>query len=263
MNESPPAATVRVAIVTAQHDWSHRSRTSGANFDMHVARDYVASNVEHMLELMNKGADLGATIILGPEYFTGCEMFTTTRENQFELTETTTGSTAQKLCALSKARGVHLAAAYNMRHGDTIAQTGIVTTPEGTTLGIQVKNTSVAENHPLAAGYQLMQTPLAKLAMFTCSDCTTYPEDPIALAKQGMELMLLPGCGFAGPNWMHFLKVRSIDLNCPIVYTDGSRGAILDRKGTVLIETHVGMNVVVADVPVVKRQPVARLRAGL
>ena len=254
-------ATARIAAVTAQLDWSHRQRTSNENFDLDIARQYIEARVEQSLALMERAAATGAGLVLGPEYFTGSELFTTPEQERPQFVETVDGPVVEAMKALAKRRGVYLACAMEMFHDAGRAETGILVGRRGEVVGVQVKNTSVPEDSPLRTGYELFHLDIARTGIFTCSDCTTYPEDPIALAKQGMELMLVPGCGFAGEHWMHFLKARSIDLGCAVVYADGGRAAILNYRGETLAQLQGTDQMIVADVPIRKREPVTRLRA--
>ena len=255
--------SVRLAVITPTLDWSHRTKTSNENFDLKVARDYVEEHVADSLRLMDEAAAMGADLVLGPEYFRGSEMFMTTLENRRDLVETVDGPTVQRMRELSGKRSIYLAAAMDMRHSDGLAQTGVLTGPRGELAGVQVKNTSVPQDSPLCKGYELFDVGVGRTGIFTCSDLTTYPEDPIALAKAGMQIVLVPGCGFAGAHWRSFLVVRAIDLSCVMVYSDGARGAIVSNKGGVLAECHAPGGIAFADVVIAPREPSERLRAAL
>jgi len=150
----------------------------------------------------------------------------------------------------------------DMRHGEHYVETGVITAPDGAPR-IQIKNTALADDSPLPRGYELCDLAIGRTGLFTCSDLTTYPEDPIALAKAGMQIVLVPGCGFAGPLWKDFLCVRAADLSCVMVYADGGRAAIVDRKGLVIAESHTPETILMADVDVQARQPSARLRSSI
>jgi len=257
------AQHVRMAAITPTLDWAHREKTSGDKFDLDVARAYVEDHVRHCLLLVEQAAERGARLVLGPEYFRGSEMFMTTEANKAEFVEAADGQTVQQMREASRRHGIYLAAAMDMRHGDAFVQTGVVTGPGGELVGVQMKNTALPEGSPLAHAYELFDLSVGKTGIFTCSDLTTYPEDTIPLATAGMQIVLVPGCGFAGEHWKSYLTVRAMDLACVVVHADGARGAIVDADGAVLAEGHDADAVVVADVVIEPRQPTDRLRSGL
>ena len=261
MSDSPQR--VRIAAITPTLDWSHRHTTSNERFDLAVARDYVEKRVRDSLRLMDEAAALGAQLVLAPEYFRGSELFITSAENKAGFVETADGPTVRQMRELSSRRGVYLAAAMDMRHGDAFVETGVVTGPQGELVGMQIKNTALPEDSPLPRGYTLFDLAIGKTGMFTCSDLTTHPEDPIALAKAGMQVVLVPGCGFAGELWRSYLTVRAADLSCVVVHADGARAAIVDRKGIVLAEGHAPDAVTFADVVIEPKEPTDRLRSSL
>ena len=254
---------VRLAAITPTLDWSHRQRTSNERFDLTAAREYIESHLRLCFRLMAEAAVMGADLVLGPEYFRGSELFTTTPENQRLIVETAEGPTVQRMRELSKKRGVCLAAAMAMLHDGGIAETGVLTGRKGELAGIQVKNTSVPEDSPLRCGYKLFDLDIGKVGIFTCSDLTNYPEDTIPLAKAGMQIVLVPGCGFAGHHWKSYLTVRALDLSCVVVHADGGRASIVNSRGEVLAETNTNEAIIYANVVIEPKEPVTRLRCLL
>lgn len=251
---------VRLAAVSGCLDWSHRTETSNEKFNLDTARKYIEDHTALLLRLMDEAALMGADLVVGPEYFTGSELFTTNPENKRRFVESVAdNSTIEKLKALSMRRKTHLACAFDMFHGDTRAQTGALTGRAGELLGVQIKNTSLPEDAHPNHEYRLFDLDIGRAAIFTCSDLTTYPEDPIAAAKRGMELLIAPGCGF-GPQ--EYLKTRARDLACVLVHADDGRAMIFDPKGNILAETRTCNAIVYADVEMPAKQPVSRLRSG-
>ena len=83
--------TVRLGAITASLEWAYRSTCSKKNFDIEMARAYIKIHVDRSLRLMRLAAERGAKLVLGPEYFRGSELFTTTLANTRKITEQTEG----------------------------------------------------------------------------------------------------------------------------------------------------------------------------
>jgi len=243
--------TVRLAAITCELNWAYRQTCSNEKFDLGVAEGYIRDHIRRGLHLMATAADLGAEQVLGAEYFRGSELFTTTRENQLRLTERPDGETFRLLSDVARERNVYLAAAYNAIHDDDlIAQTGVIVGRRGELVGTHVKHNSIPDGSSLERRLDLFDLDIAKTGMLICADVTDDPENPLRLARQGMELLLVPGVGFCGENWRHVIISRAIDLKCPVVYSDTSRAMIVSNRGAVLAEAKAPELVIVADVEI-------------
>ncbi len=250
---------VRVAAITGELDWRRRQDASGDNYDFETARNYIQQYLAAGMARLEDAAAKGAAIVVAPEYFAATELFTTTEAKRRELVQATTPAVLDRLISITREHRLHVACAMDYCHGEKVVQTGVVISPDQDQPELQVKNTALPPGHPLAQGYRLFMLGPIKAGLFVCSDLTSFPEDPINLAKAGMELLLTPGCGFAGDNWLHFLKVRSIDLGVPVIYADDGRGAILDYRGEICAETQTAGAVILADLEIPLREPVEKL----
>lgn len=255
--------TLPVAAVTGAPDWSLRQSASRERFRLPSAIEYVHTQTDRHVELMGGAAAAGALIVVGPEYFTGCEMFLTTPDHQFRLAEAPDGRAVRKLKALACDSGAVLIASMSMRHGSRVLQTGIVLIPGNEEPILQPKISCLPLGDPLDSGFRIGELCGVKTGVFVCSDLTDCLEDQIAMAKAGMQLIALPGCGFAGDNWRQFLVARSIDLACGVIYADNGRGAIVDRRGRFLAETDRGGDVLAADLDLPPKPPSRRLVSSI
>lgn len=240
--------TVRFAAITSSLEWSFRQTCSHGEFRMEVARKYMAEHTDHNLKLMERAAEMGAELVLGPEYFCGSELFLTTEENRALLVEPPDGPTSQRLSQLARARGVYLAACYNVEHSGAIAQTCLLLGRGGELVGTHVKHNSIPPGSALEKHLELFELDIGRTGILICADVTGEPEHGFTMARRGMQTLLVPGVGFAGQHWRHFIIVRAIDLKCAVVYADSDRAMIVDRRGEVLAETAAADEVIVADV---------------
>jgi len=246
-----------IACVTSGLDWSHRQRTSNEDYDSGRAIEYVKEHVASTLARA-EAARAGADIILCPEYFAGTELFTTGSASRRKLLADTWPEILRLLKGEAALHNTALACSLDLDHGDLMVQTGIIVTPDGL-VSTQIKNTALPPGNSRAPGYSLLNVHGIKTGVFTCSDLTSFPEDPIALARQGMELVLVPGCGFANTYWCDYLRVRALDLGCVVAYADSDRAAIVDCQGCFHARTEVADTWILAQLEVPERPPVERL----
>lgn len=245
---------MKLAAVTLALDWSYRTTCSGDRFDMRVARGYVDSHVAKGIELLDRAGELGADVALAPEYFRGSELFTTTNDNRHALIEDTphagarfpAESTAAKLSVVAVKRRMYVAAAYDARHGRHAAQTGVLFDRNGVSLGFHVKHNAITPGMAPPA-LPLWRLDVAPAGMLICADCEV-PMNAVDLARRGMKLMLLPGCGFMGKFWEQFVIVRALEHKCAVLYTDENRAMIVNAKGEILARTDRADDVIVAEV---------------
>jgi predicted amidohydrolase len=242
------AEPVSFAAVTARLDWRYRYTCSGEHYDAEEAERVVRAHLAGNLERMEAAARQGARLILGPEYFGATELFTVSPEERRALLGRVNPLILDGLKALARRREVWLGAALMMDHGGETVETGVLVDPDGETVRIQLKNKGLSGKTELERGFALLATGDLKVGLFTCADATDYPGECLELARRGMKVMLIPGCGFAGEDWFHFLKVRSQDLGCVVVYADESRAAILDPSGRVRARSDAADAVIVAEI---------------
>jgi len=243
-----PSEPFPFAAVTARLDWRYRHTCSGDHYDLEEAERVVRAHLAGNLERMEEAARQGARLILGPEYFGATELFTVSRQERRALLARVNPLIIDGLKALARKRGVWLGAALMMDHSGETVETGVLVDPDGETVRVQLKNKSLSGDSELERGFQLFSMGDLKVGLFTCADATDFPRECLELARRGMHVMLIPGCGFAGEDWFHFLKVRSQDLGCVVVYADESRAAILDPSGRVRARTDAPDAVIVAEV---------------
>jgi len=247
---SEGSKTVRLAAVTSTLDWSLRQTCSNERFDMKVAQRYVREHTDQNIERMAQAAGKGADLVLSPEYFRGSEMFTTSKENQLPLVEPTDGPTFRALSEVARSQGVYLSACYNAAHDGAIAQTAVLVVREGELIGTHVKHNSIPPDSHLQKRLDLFDLDIGSTGVLICADVTDNPEYPLMMAKRGLQILLVPGVGFAGEHWKHFIIVRAIDLKCVVVYADATRGLIVNSKGDILAETTQPDDIIVADVEI-------------
>jgi len=250
---SEGSRTVRLAAITSALDWSLRQTCSNERFDMEVAQRYVREHIGQNVERMAQAADKGADLVLSPEYFRGSEMFMTSRERQLELTESPDGPTFHSLSKVARSHGAYLAACYNAAHDGAIAQTTVLVGREGELIGTHVKHNSIPPDSHLQKRLDLFDLDLGRAGILICADVTDDPQYPLMMAKRGLQILLVPGVGFAGKHWKHFIIVRAIDLKCAIVYADADRGLIVNSKGDILAETTKPDDIIMADVGIEPR----------
>lgn len=252
---------LKVAAVTGKLDWSQRVECSHERYDPVRARQIIATHVEGNLRRMRDAVRGGARLIVGQEYFTAVELFNIAPPEKETLLTEVNPPVLRALRQLAGEHAVWLACAFMVAHPEGVVETGVLAHPDGETISMQIKNTAIACAAPLPRGYRLFDIGFARAGLFTCSDCTSYPEDCLALAKDGMQIMLLPGCGFSGADWFHYLKVRSQDLGCVIIYADEHRAAIVDAYGRVAARTDRADDMISAKVMIEPKPPVTRLRS--
>lgn len=248
---------VRVAIVTGGLAWQYRQTCSKESFDLSVARRYIQEHTAAGLSLMEKAAAQGAKIIVGQEYFRGSEMFTTTDENRRQLVESPDGPTAQRMGGIAARYGAALCCSYDVAFDPRVCQTGILVGPSGKVEGVHVKHprqVPAPVDWPFHTGARIYDLGCAKAGITVCSDCTYNPGLPLALARHGMEVLLLPGCGFMGDLWRHFVVVRARDTQSVVVYADDGRGAIVDSKGRIVAETDQPGQILMAEVEILPKK---------
>lgn len=245
---------MKLAAVTSALDWSFRTTCSGDRFDMSVAKRHIESHVKKGIELLDRAGELGADVALAPEYFRASELFVTTNENRHALIEDTPHAgasfapetTAGRLAAVAAKRRMYVAAAYDARHGRQAAQTGVLFDRHGASLGFHVKHNSIGPGMSPPA-LPVWRLDVAPTAMLICADCEV-PMNAVDLARRGMKLMLLPGCGFMGKFYEQFVIVRALEHKCAVLYTDERRAMIVNAKGELLARTDRADDVIVAEV---------------
>ena len=253
-----------VGVISGNLDWSHRQKTSNANFNLAQANTYIRKHVDHNLELMMKAAQGGASLVVGPEYFTGSELFTTSLEQKKLFVDRPDRSYAiERLQEIAAENGAYLACAMHMFHDNELVETGVFVHPDSKTVEFQLKNTAMSAESRLPAGYRLFEFGKVKSGLLTCSDFDTYPEDYIDLAKRGMQLVMLPGCGFNGEKWLHYLIVRATDLSCPILYADDKHAAIVNIDGTIVSLTEKENQSLTGEVELIEKEPVKKLKSRM
>ncbi len=239
--------TVKLAAITAELDWSFRTTCSHDRFDLATARAYIADRTARSLRLMEQAAEQGADLVLGPEYFAGSELFMRGKSVCRELVEPLDGPTVTALRALSARRGVHLAASLNLLHGGHVIQTAVLTGRDGSLAGVHLKHNSLPGDGPFKPGHEIFDLAIGKTGMLICSDCGDSPLPALEMGRQGVQLLLVPGVGFAGDLWREFILVRASDQRCTVVYADNSRALIADPRGRVLAETRQGDSLILAE----------------
>lgn len=242
-------SAVRVAAVTTALDWSLRQTCSQDRFDPAVAAAYVRARTEQSLDLMDRAAGQGVDLVLGPEYFWGSEMFMTTPENRRRLCEPVDGPSVARLREISKRRGVYLAATFNALHDGRIMQTAVLTGRRGELIGTHIKHNTIPPDCPVRPRADLFDLDVGRTGILICADCTDDPHLPLDMAARGMQLLLVPGVGFAGKFWQHYIVVRARDLGCPVVHADVGRALIVDREGETLARTDEPEQIVAAQFP--------------
>ena len=249
---------VRVAAVTGGGlAWQYRQTCSKESFDLAVAQRYIREYTAAGLVLMEKAASQGAKIIVGQEYFRGSEMFTTTDENRRQLVEPPEGPTTQRMGVIAARYGAALCCSYDIALDSQMCQTGILVGPSGKVDAAQAKHprrVPAPANWPFNTGVRIYDLGCAKVGITVCSDCTYNPELPLAMARHGMEVLLLPGCGFVGNLGRHFIVVRARDTQSVVIYADDNRGAIVDSKGQILVETDQPGQILMADVEILPKK---------
>lgn len=243
--------TVRVAAVTGNLDWRHRQTCSHATFQLDTAQAYIRAYTDAQLARMDTAAQQGARLIVGPEYFRGSELFATTPENRRRLIEPPDGPTARRMGAVARRHAAALCCAYDMDWPAQPNQTGLLLAPDGSVAAAQVKHprcVPAPPDWPFNTGPRVYDIGLARVGLTVCSDCTYNPELPLALARYGMEILLVAGCGFMGALWRHFVVVRARDTQSVVVYADDGRAAIVNADGNILAETERPEAVIQADV---------------
>lgn len=242
---------IRVAAITGRLDWACRRSCSGEAFDAAVAARYVRAYASANLARMEQAAAAGARIVVGPEYFRGSEMFTTTAGNHRALVEPPDGPTSRRMGEIARAHGAALCCAYDADHGGRMIQTGILVDSAGRLAAAQAKHPRripAPEGWPFDTAPHVYETGIARVGITVCSDCTYDPGLPLAMGRLGMEVLLLPGCGFIGAKWRSFVIVRARDTQSVVVYADDNRAAIVDASGEIRAETDAPDAIITAEV---------------
>ncbi len=243
--------TIRVAAVTGSLAWAYRQTCSREAFDPGVAARYVREYTGANLARMERAAADGARIVVGPEYFRGSEMFTTTPENHHALVEPPDGATSRRMGAISRAHGAALCCSYEADHGGHVVQTGILTDVEGRLAAVHAKHPRripPPDGWPFGTAARVFETGVATVGITVCSDCTYDPGLPLAMGRLGMEVLLIPGCGFIGKMWRSFVIVRARDTQSIVIYADDNRAAIVDSTGEIRAETDTADTIIAAEV---------------
>lgn len=243
--------TLRVAAVTGNLAWEYRQTCSGATFRRATAHTYIQEYTNANLARMEAAARDGARLVVGPEYFRGSELFLTTPENRRLLIEPPNGPTGQRMGEIARRHGVALSCAYDMEWPARPGQTGIVIAADGTLAAAQVKHprcVPAPADWPFDTAPRVYDIGIARVGLTVCSDCTYNPELPLALARYGMEILLLPGCGFMRDMWRHFVVVRARDTQSVVIYADDGRAAIVNAAGIIVAETESPETIIQAEV---------------
>jgi predicted amidohydrolase len=241
--------SITLAAVTAELDWGFRTTCSHDRFNPATARAYIADRAARSLRLMEQAAEQGADLVLGPEYFAGSELFMRGKGVCRELVEPLDGPTVTALRALSARRGVHLAASLNLLHGDHVIQTAVLTGRDGSLAGVHLKHNSLPPDGPFQPSHNCFDLDIGRTGILICADCGDSPLPALEMGRRGVQLLLVPGVGFAGELWRDFIRVRAHDQRCTVVYADNSRALIAGPKGQVLAETHEGDSIILAKIP--------------
>jgi predicted amidohydrolase len=252
-----PGRSVRVAAVTGSLDWAYRRTYSHDRFAADVARRYIAGYTAANLDRMERACAAGARIVVGQEYFRGSELFLTTPDMRRNLVEPADGPTSRRLRELSKQYDAILCASYDCDHGTALNQTGIVSGADGSLVAVHPKHPRsipAPDGWPFPTDPRVYPLPLATVGVLVCSDCTYDPGLPLAMAREGMEVLLLPGCGFMGDLWEHFVVVRARDAQCVVIYADDDRAAIVDATGKIVARTNKRNDVLIVDVTIVPKK---------
>ena len=229
---------ITVAAVCGELDWRYRRSCSGDHYDEAVAHAYVAACVARQLAQVTAAAAAGAELVVLPEYAFGAEMFSpipAAARRALALREGDT--TLVALAGLCRSLGVTVCGSGDVDHGERgVHQTGFLIDETGR-LTLQVKHPRCVPDPPdwpFDSVPMVYPTASAVVGITVCSDCTHDPYLPLEMSRLGMDVLLLPGCGFMSDKWRSFLVVRARDSQCPVVYADDGRAAIADSQGDII-----------------------------
>lgn len=249
---------IMVAAISGSLDWSLRGSCSHERFDPARAQAYVREYSALQIDRVARAVSQGARLVVGPEYFCGAEMCLRDEESLRLLAERTDGETTRRLCELAQRHGALIGWSCNVDHGPSgVHQTGLLATPDGRLAAVQPKHPRcipAPDGWPFDTSPRVYRTEGLTVGITICSDCTYDPLLPLRMAGMGMDVLVLPGCGFVGSLWRHFVIVRARDTQCPVVYADDGHAAILDSAGKVLAESASPGDVVMAEVPLLPRK---------
>ncbi len=253
-----------MAAVTARLDWQYRHTCSGNEYDPQEAERVVRAHLAGSLERMEQAARQGARLILGPEYFGATELFTVSLEEKRALLGQVNPLILESLRTLASRRRVWLSAALAIDQGGEVVETGVLVSPDGVSVHMQLKNKGIPNVSKLGRGFELFSVDGWQVGIFTCADATDFLDESLELARRGMQVMLVPGCGFAGDDWFPFLQRRSRELGCTVVYADESRAAIFDSSGALMAQTaHADAFIFVPTMEPPSISPFPRKKCGL
>jgi predicted amidohydrolase len=233
--------------------------------------DIKADNVEQALELIERAASYGATLVALPEVWT----YLGVTSGIPAITDVIPGALTERLADVARRHGIylHCGSIYERSAGEPRAHnTSVVLSPDGDIVGRYRKihlfdvnigdNVAFTESESIAPGDETVVIDLGgvKLGLAICYDLR-FPELFRMLALDGAEIVALPAAftQFTGKDhWEVLLRARAIENQVFMLapnehgrHPGGAvtygRSMIVDPWGTVLATAADGPGVIVAD----------------
>lgn len=209
---------------------------------------------KNLAKVANVLEDIGADLMVLPEFFATGYQFITMDEVAYLAEEVPGGETTQFLVGLSKKLGMYIVGGLPERHGKSFYNSAVITGPDGF-VGVYRKTHLFFEETlwftPGDTGFNIFHTDIGKIGIMICFDWF-FPESTRSLALNGAQIiahpanLVLPHCPTAMP-------VRCLE-NRVYAITANRIGKEQRKEGPPL--TFIGMSQIVApDSTIVARAP--------
>ena len=162
-----------------------------AAVQMESKNGLVEANLQHATPLVNRAADMGARLVLLPEFMPPGYVFTTAIWKGAEPKE---GPTARWLKETSKRLGIWLGTSFLEADGEDFFNTFVLATPDGREAGRVRKQTPASCEAYFTRGYagpHVMETELGQIGVGICYE-NQLAYVPRIMCRQSVDLLLMP-----------------------------------------------------------------------
>ena len=162
-----------------------------AAVQMESKNGLVEANLQHATPLVNRAADMGARLVLLPEFMPPGYVFTTAIWKGAEPKE---GPTARWLKETSNRLGIWLGTSFLEADGEDFFNTFVLATPDGREAGRVRKQTPASCETYFTRGYagpHVMETELGRIGVGICYE-NQLAYVPRIMCQQSVDLLLMP-----------------------------------------------------------------------
>ena len=204
-------------------------------------------NRRHSLEMIERAADQGATLIVLPELTNSGYVFETLDEARSLAEHWQTGASVTAWARIAAARGLIIVAGLCEADGDRIYNSAVAIGPTGALSRFRKVHLWDQEKRffiPGDLGFPVIDTPFGRIGMAICYD-GWFPESYRACALAGADIVCVPTNWVPMPGQPPDREVMANTLVIAAAHSNGLFIIAADRVGTERGQPFLGCSIVV------------------